>query len=141
MVGDPIDHSLSPFIHSKFGALNGMEIDYQPFHVVQKDLIEFIKDIKVLKEYWSLVDLKILFLDWDNMLTEAQVLNIISKDFTFLVIFILPIGKTRDWSPIFDSILGLFLSITGRWRLPWSIISKSKILQTLINSFLIYLIL
>ena len=44
VVGDPIDHSLSPLIHSKFGALNGMEIDYQPFHVAQKDLIEFIKD-------------------------------------------------------------------------------------------------
>ena len=44
VVGDPIDHSLSPLIHSKFGELNGMEIDYQPFHVVQKDLIEFIKD-------------------------------------------------------------------------------------------------
>ena len=44
VVGDPIDHSLSPLIHSKFGALNGVEIDYQPFHVVQKDLIEFIKD-------------------------------------------------------------------------------------------------
>ena len=44
VVGDPIDHSLSPLIHSKFGAMNGMEIDYQLFHVVQKDLIEFIKD-------------------------------------------------------------------------------------------------
>ena len=44
VVGDPIDHSLSPLIHSKFGAMNGMEIDYQPFHVVQKDLIAFVND-------------------------------------------------------------------------------------------------
>ena len=49
--------------------------------------------------------LKILFLDWDNILTEAQVLRIILSDFTDLVTFILPIGNKRDSLPIFDKFL------------------------------------
>ena len=43
VIGDPIDHSLSPLIHSQFGKMLGLEINYQPFHVVDRDLDKFIE--------------------------------------------------------------------------------------------------
>ena len=43
VIGDPIDHSLSPLIHAQFGEVLGLEIDYKAFHVVKKDLDKFIK--------------------------------------------------------------------------------------------------
>ena len=43
VIGDPIDHSLSPLIHAQFGEALGLKIDYKAFHVVKKDLDKFIK--------------------------------------------------------------------------------------------------
>ena len=42
VIGDPIDQSLSPLIHAQFGEALGLEIDYNAFHVVKKDLDKFI---------------------------------------------------------------------------------------------------
>tara|TARA_Y100000768_G_scaffold112321_1_gene82742 strand:+ start:1256 stop:2062 length:807 start_codon:yes stop_codon:yes gene_type:complete len=43
VIGDPIDHSLSPLIHAQFGEAAGLEIDYKAFHVIEKDLDNFIE--------------------------------------------------------------------------------------------------
>ena len=43
VIGDPIDHSLSPLIHAQFGEAAGLEIDYEAFHVIEKDLDNFIE--------------------------------------------------------------------------------------------------
>ena len=44
VVGDPIAHSMSPMIHSQFGDIAGLEIDYKSFHVIESDLDKFIAD-------------------------------------------------------------------------------------------------
>jgi len=43
VIGDPIDHSMSPLIHAQFAEAIGLEINYKPFHVVERDLDEFIE--------------------------------------------------------------------------------------------------
>jgi shikimate dehydrogenase len=43
VIGDPIDHSMSPLIHSQFGEATGLEIDFRSFHVVERDLDKFIE--------------------------------------------------------------------------------------------------
>ena len=43
VIGDPIDHSLSPLIHSQFSEALDFEIDYQPFNVTDTELDNFIK--------------------------------------------------------------------------------------------------
>ena len=43
VIGDPIDHSLSPLIHSQFGEGLGINLEYKPYHVVDSELDNFIK--------------------------------------------------------------------------------------------------
>ena len=43
VIGDPIDHSLSPLIHSQFGEALGLEVDYKAFHVIDRELERFIE--------------------------------------------------------------------------------------------------
>ena len=43
VIGDPIDHSMSPYIHAQFAKAAGLKINYKPFHVVESDLNEFIE--------------------------------------------------------------------------------------------------
>ena len=43
VIGDPIDHSLSPLIHSQFGEGLGINLEYKPYHVVSSELDNFIK--------------------------------------------------------------------------------------------------
>ena len=44
VVGDPIEHSLSPFIHSKFSRQTNINIDYLPFKVAHDDFLNFTND-------------------------------------------------------------------------------------------------
>ena len=44
VIGDPIDHSLSPLIHSQFGEELGINLEYKPYHVVDSELDNFIKN-------------------------------------------------------------------------------------------------
>ena len=44
VIGDPIDHSLSPLIHSQFGEELGINLEYKPYHVVDGELDNFIKN-------------------------------------------------------------------------------------------------
>ena len=43
VIGNPIDHSMSPLIHDQFGEAEGIKIDYKAFQVVERDLDKFIK--------------------------------------------------------------------------------------------------
>ena len=44
VVGDPIEHSLSPFIHSRFSRQTNINIEYLPFKISHEDFQNFIKD-------------------------------------------------------------------------------------------------
>ena len=48
VIGDPIDHSMSPYIHAQFAKAAGLKINYKPFHVVESDLNEFIEIYSVI---------------------------------------------------------------------------------------------
>ena len=45
VVGRPIEHSLSPFIHSRFSRNENINIEYLPYKVDESDFEIFIKDI------------------------------------------------------------------------------------------------
>ncbi len=44
VIGSPIDHSLSPFIHSRFAREANLNIDYRPYRVVPDEIDAFLKD-------------------------------------------------------------------------------------------------
>ena len=44
VIGDPIEHSLSPKIHNIFSKQTNINIDYQAYHVLEDNLDSFIKD-------------------------------------------------------------------------------------------------
>jgi Shikimate 5-dehydrogenase len=44
VIGDPIEHSLSPKIHNIFSKQTNINIDYQAYHVPEDNLDSFIKD-------------------------------------------------------------------------------------------------
>ena len=44
VIGSPIDHSLSPFIHSRFARQAKINIDYRPYKVEPDELNIFLKD-------------------------------------------------------------------------------------------------
>ena len=44
VIGSPIDHSLSPFIHSRFARQANLNIDYRPYKVESDELDMFLKD-------------------------------------------------------------------------------------------------
>ena len=44
VIGDPIDHSLSPFIHSRFGRQENISLDYRAYKVSNIDLNSFIDE-------------------------------------------------------------------------------------------------
>ena len=66
------------------------------------ELIELTNEFNDLNEYSSFFLSNILFFVCDNIKTEAQLLKIISKAFTFLVIFNEPIGIVIDFCPIVE---------------------------------------
>ena len=44
VIGNPIEHSLSPFIHSRFARKEGLNIDYKAYRVEQGDFNGFISE-------------------------------------------------------------------------------------------------
>ena len=44
VVGNPIEHSLSPFIHSRFARSEGINLEYLPYKVSESDFVNFIKE-------------------------------------------------------------------------------------------------
>ena len=44
VLGNPIEHSLSPFIHSRFARNENINIEYLPFKVSDSDFELFIKE-------------------------------------------------------------------------------------------------
>jgi shikimate dehydrogenase len=44
VVGNPIEHSLSPFIHSRFARNENVNIEYLPYKVSEADFNNFIKE-------------------------------------------------------------------------------------------------
>jgi len=44
VIGSPIDHSLSPFIHSRFARQANLNIDYRPYKVEPDEIGIFLKD-------------------------------------------------------------------------------------------------
>ena len=44
VVGDPIEHSLSPFIHSRFSRETNINIEYLPFKVKEDDFAPFVSE-------------------------------------------------------------------------------------------------
>ena len=44
VVGDPVEHSLSPMIHEAFARQFAQEISYQKFHVTPANLADFVRD-------------------------------------------------------------------------------------------------
>ena len=41
VIGNPIEHSLSPFIHSRFARKEGLNLDYKAYRVEQGDFNDF----------------------------------------------------------------------------------------------------
>ena len=50
VVGDPIEHSLSPFIHSRFSRNENVNINYLAYKVSNDDFLIFIKQFFQDKE-------------------------------------------------------------------------------------------
>ena len=44
VIGDPIEHSLSPFIHSRFSRNENINIEYLPYKISDVDFMSFIDD-------------------------------------------------------------------------------------------------
>lgn len=44
VIGNPIEHSLSPFIHSRFARNENINIDYQAYKVEEINFSNFIKE-------------------------------------------------------------------------------------------------
>ena len=43
VIGNPIEHSLSPFIHSRFARYENISVDYIAYKVEEDNFNEFIK--------------------------------------------------------------------------------------------------
>ena len=55
VIGSPIDHSLSPFIHSRFARQANLNIDYRPYKVESDELdIQFQNGPKASNKQSSL---------------------------------------------------------------------------------------
>ena len=44
VIGNPIEHSLSPFIHSRFSRNENINIEYLPYKVEESDFEIFVKE-------------------------------------------------------------------------------------------------
>jgi len=44
VIGNPIEHSLSPFIHSRFARKEGLNIDYKAYKVEQESFDSFVSE-------------------------------------------------------------------------------------------------
>ena len=78
VIGSPIDHSLSPFIHSRFGRQENINIDYRAYKVADEDLHSFIKEFFLLK------DSRGLNVTLPHKKSAAQIITSLSKEAAFI---------------------------------------------------------
>ena len=80
VIGSPIEHSLSPFIHSRFSRNENINIEYLPYKVDEQDFDLFIK------EFFSDKDSKGLNVTLPHKKKAAEIKGTFS--FILLVIFV-----------------------------------------------------
>ena len=78
VIGSPIDHSLSPFIHSRFGRQENINIDYRAYKVEDEDLHSFIKEFFLSKESRG------LNVTLPHKKSAAQIITSLSKEAAFI---------------------------------------------------------
>ena len=44
VVGNPIEHSMSPFIHSRFARYENISLEYLPYKINEPDFNKFVKE-------------------------------------------------------------------------------------------------
>ena len=62
VLGDPIEHSLSPFIHSRFARNENINIEYLPYRVKEVDFDQLLKSSL---EFISIFPTATNFLEFD----------------------------------------------------------------------------
>ena len=78
VIGTPIDHSLSPFIHSRFARQENINIDYRAYRVEEEELNSFIKEFFLTK------DSKGLNITLPHKKSSAKIITNLSKEAAFI---------------------------------------------------------
>ena len=78
VVGDPIEHSLSPFIHSRFARNENINIEYLPYKITDANFDKFIK------EFFSDSSSKVLNVTLPHKNRAANINGEISKEAKFI---------------------------------------------------------
>ena len=78
VIGNPIEHSLSPFIHSRFSRNENINIEYLPYKVTEQDFDLFIK------EFFSDKNSKGLNITLPYKKKAAEISGIISKEAKYI---------------------------------------------------------
>lgn len=78
VIGNPIEHSLSPFIHSRFSRNENINIEYLPYKVTEQDFDLFIK------EFFSDKKSKGLNITLPHKKKAAEIVGIISKEAKYI---------------------------------------------------------
>ncbi len=78
VIGNPIEHSLSPFIHSRFSRNENINVEYLPYKVAEEDFNSFIK------EFFSDKDSKGLNITLPHKKKAAEIEGIISREAKYI---------------------------------------------------------
>ena len=78
VIGSPIEHSLSPFIHSRFSRNENINIEYLPYKVDEQDFDLFIK------EFFSDKDSKGLNVTLPHKKKAAEIKGVISREAKYI---------------------------------------------------------
>ncbi len=78
VIGSPIEHSLSPFIHSRFSRNENINIEYLPYKVDEQDFDQFIK------EFFSDKDSKGLNVTLPHKKKAAEIKGTISREAKYI---------------------------------------------------------
>ncbi|MAR95824.1 MAG: shikimate dehydrogenase [Gammaproteobacteria bacterium] len=78
VIGNPIEHSLSPFIHSRFSRNENINIEYLPYKVKEQDFDLFIK------EFFSDKNSKGLNITLPHKKKAAEIAGTISKEAKYI---------------------------------------------------------
>ena len=73
VIGNPIEHSLSPFIHSRFSRNENINVEYLPYKVTDVDFDLFIR------EFFSDKDSKGLNVTLPHKKKAAEIQGVISR--------------------------------------------------------------
>ena len=78
VIGSPIDHSLSPFIHSRFGRQENINLDYRAYKVEDENLEAFVKEFFLSK------DAKGLNITLPHKKSVARIIKNLSDEASFI---------------------------------------------------------